>query len=154
MARARALGDGELHRFFSKFTQRSPTECWPWTATIDRDGYGRMKVGGKSQRAHRLAYALRIGPVPDGLSVLHRCDNPCCVNPDHLWVGTSSDNMRDMATKGRGVPPRYNAAKTHCPRRHIYDEANTYISPDGRRHCRACAREHERRYRARVKARM
>lgn len=79
--------------------------CIPWTGAKDDKGYGRL--GNKSLRlgtlaSHRLAYELTHGPVPDGLFVLHRCDNPWCVNPDHLFVGTQADNMRDMRSKDRG----------------------------------------------------
>jgi hypothetical protein len=92
-------------RFWSKVNRRSPDECWPWTASRDLYGYGRIWVGGGSEttlKAHRVAWELAAGePVPTGLWVLHTCDNPGCVNPAHLWLGTHDDNMRDMNDKGR-----------------------------------------------------
>lgn len=75
--------------------------CWPWRFGKTKDGYGNMKVMGKEVRAHRLSYELFIGPIPEGLNVLHHCDNPPCCNPAHLFVGTQKDNMIDCRDKGR-----------------------------------------------------
>jgi len=78
------------------------TGCWLWTRQTHRSGgYGRMTVDGKKRPAHRVSYEVFIGPIPDGLFVLHRCDQPACVNPDHLFLGTHEDNMRDMVRKNR-----------------------------------------------------
>lgn len=79
------------------------TECWYWTAYKDRQGYGRFTLGGWSQRAHRVSYELFVGPIPDGLEVLHKCDNPSCVNPGHLEVGTNLLNMQQKAERGRSA---------------------------------------------------
>ena len=75
-------------------------ECWIWTGK-KRARYGRVKREGKYLSAHRLAWALANGPIPAGLLALHRCDNPSCVRPDHLWLGTQADNMADRDAKGR-----------------------------------------------------
>lgn len=75
--------------------------CWLWTGYTSTFGYGMMRFMGKSQNAHRLSWQVHRGPIPDGLSVLHKCDVPACVNPDHLFLGTQSDNMKDCASKGR-----------------------------------------------------
>ena len=77
--------------------------CMEFDGYRDKDGYGIVRISNKSQRAHRVSYALSIGPIPEGLLVLHRCDNPPCVNPDHLFVGTDNDNAQDKVTKGRGI---------------------------------------------------
>jgi hypothetical protein len=78
-------------------------ECWIWTGSRGFYGYGQLRTGhsGVLERAHRLAWEFFRGPIPNGLFVLHRCDSPPCVNPDHLWLGTQRDNLRDCATKGR-----------------------------------------------------
>lgn len=80
------------------------TGCWEWTRTKIRTGYGRLRADGKRMLAHRYSYVRANGPIPDGLCVLHRCDNPSCVNPDHLFLGTQQDNMRDRDRKGRRAP--------------------------------------------------
>ena len=76
--------------------------CWLWTGCLKkRDGYGWVGRNKKQMGAHRYAWILINGPIPDGLCVLHKCDNPPCVNPDHLFLGTQVDNIRDMQSKGR-----------------------------------------------------
>jgi hypothetical protein len=81
--------------------------CWPWTAFVDGKGYGRFSVptgrkgGSWSEGAHRIAWVLTNGPIPDGMHVLHNCDNPRCARPDHLRLGTHADNMADMRLRGR-----------------------------------------------------
>ena len=76
--------------------------CWLWTGATASYGYGKMMLDGETVRAHRAAYLLLVGPIPDGLYVLHRCDVRRCVNPAHLFLGTPSDNTKDMLAKGRG----------------------------------------------------
>ena len=80
---------------------RRSSDCWDWLASEDRDGYGRFWDGEKHVRAHRFAWTLFRGPIPEGKQVLHECDNPPCVNPDHLFLGTNTDNIKDMMQKGR-----------------------------------------------------
>lgn len=82
-----------------QLTKRTPT-CWLWVGYKHSQGYGRLKINGKMVLAHRVAYALSQGD-PGELDVLHSCDNPACVNPDHLSLGTHQDNMDDMNAKGR-----------------------------------------------------
>lgn len=88
-------------RFERKFVRGEG--CWNWTAGKDRDGYGRFTVPGRGSwlRAHRFSYELFVGAVPEGMQVLHRCDNPSCVRPDHLLLGVQQDNADDMVQKGR-----------------------------------------------------
>jgi hypothetical protein len=79
--------------------------CWIWTGPRYRSGgYGRLLLRGKQARAHRVVWELLHGPIPDGLWVLHHCDNPPCVRPDHLYLGTSEDNVRDMVERVRYRP--------------------------------------------------
>lgn len=89
-------------RFWSKVDRRKPSDCWPWTAGTNPAGYGRIGIGTTTVvLAHRLAWKLTNGPIPNGLWVLHRCDNPPCCNPAHLFLGTDTDNMRDATRKDR-----------------------------------------------------
>ena len=92
-------------RFWSKVDRRGPDDCWTWTAARDKDGYGHFSINTAAPggRAHRASWVFANGPVPPGLCVCHRCDNPPCVNPGHLFLGTNSDNMRDREAKGRRV---------------------------------------------------
>lgn len=88
-------------RLLAGAPNRPSGACWIWTGPTNNHGYGRF---GGSRYAHRVSYQLAHGPIPPGMVVLHRCDNPPCVNPDHLSLGTQRDNVRDMVTKGRHNP--------------------------------------------------
>lgn len=92
----------EHERFWMYVGKNSNTDCWEWTGSKTLTGYGHLNINAKSIYAHRISYELFNGPIPDGLCVCHSCDNPGCVNPSHLWVGTMADNMHDRDAKGRG----------------------------------------------------
>jgi hypothetical protein len=109
-------------RFWSKADRRGGNEaCWPWLGFLDQTsgGYGRFRVGDSMRAAHRVAYELTYGPIPSeaptthGLCVLHRCDNPACVNPAHLVLGSQIDNMTDRQTKGRTASGDRSGARRH-----------------------------------------
>lgn len=151
-------------RFWEKV--KKTDYCWEWTAALSPPrpghiGYGVIGRGGRGSgniRAHVLSYELHSGqPIPDGQVVRHTCDNPPCVNPDHLVLGSFSDNMRDAAKRKR--IRNQNTDKTHCHKGHsLHDAFVTYdnhnVLGDGiRRSCRECKRLSCAAYRVRRKER-
>lgn len=94
-------------RFWSKVAITADTEkCWVWIGSRNNRGYGEFKINGKAIKSHRYSWILMHGEIPDNLCVLHRCDNPSCVNPSHLFLGTVEENNQDRERKGRGNQPR------------------------------------------------
>ena len=90
-------------KFWDSVHKTSSDECWLWTASCFSNGYGQIYNPGATRKAHRVSWELHHGPIPDGMDVLHSCDNPPCVNPSHLFLGTHQDNMADRDRKGRGA---------------------------------------------------
>ena len=96
---------------WKKIQKGSGDECWNWIGMVDGCGYGMMKIKQRGYRTHRIAYELTYGDIPEGLCILHSCDNPACCNPKHLRIGTHKDNMKDMLDKGR----RFKTEKENNP---------------------------------------
>jgi hypothetical protein len=94
-----------VEKFWDNVDKHCASGCWEWLGVSTTSGYGRFKVDGHSIAAHRISYYLCTDIWPGDLIVCHSCDNPCCVNPEHLWLGTHADNNRDKEEKGRGNHP-------------------------------------------------
>src|SRR5688572_5586831 len=119
------LADDPVTRFWSKVDKT--TTCWLWVGTRHYKGYGDFAPSGqKKVKAHRYSWELHKGKIPNGMQVLHRCDNPPCVNPDHLFIGTNRDNVSDAIAKGRHVMPRMSWAERM--QRHALKTITRYLS--------------------------
>lgn len=114
-----SLGISQPEQFFSHFDDKiipiSESGCWVWTGTLTDTGYGEVKVSGIKSLAHRIAYTCAKGLIPEGMMVRHSCDIPCCVNPNHLSVGSQMDNMDDMKSRSR------QSRGTHRPKAKLSD---------------------------------
>jgi len=129
-----------MERFLSKVEPVPESGCWLWMDYLDRDGYGQFRVSAKTvKRAHRMSYELHVGPIPDGMTLDHKCRVRCCVNPKHLEPVPNRVNISRGLT---GKVNHRNARKQLCPRGHEYD----YVHPvTGWRACTTCIRENRHR---------
>lgn len=157
------INDGRFHkghndgkfslaeRFHQNYEPVPEAGCWIWTGSIAQSGHGKIQHGprglAKFWSAHRLSWILHRGQIPRDKQVNHHCDVPGCVNPNHLYLGTQSDNMQDRDRRKRGR----NSRKTHCVRGHEFTDQNIYWhrKTSGRlaRHCRTCVLELNKGYR-------
>lgn len=158
----------DIQRFMDKAIPEPNSGCWLWLGAVCKGnaGYGQMRWKGKTQSAHCVSFEIHKGEIPYGLDVCHTCDVPCCVNPEHLFSGTRSENMIDCVKKGRFENAARKSAdrlrktrfkhelKTCCPAGHLYSESNTYLHTDKngvkRRICKVCRKTNKDRYNGRL----
>lgn len=141
-----ATAESTMNRFFAKVDMPAAYQaCWPWSASVDRKGYGKFNyAGGRALGAHRYSYATAVGPIPDGMQIDHLCRNPSCVNPLHLEPVTPRENTMRSPIAVTAVHSR----KSHCKRGHEFTPENTQPTANGRQ-CRVCARMLHREWAAR-----
>lgn len=129
-----------LDRFWSLVLKKSSQECWEWQGTKTSYGYGDMKSYPGERKTHRISWTIHNGQIPKGMIIRHSCDNPPCVNPAHLLIGTHANNVADKMARKRHPLQKRN----HCPHGHPYEGRNLYISPKTKaRVCRTCIKPYK-----------
>lgn len=152
-----------LERFWAKVEKKSPDECWEWKGSCIKGGYSQISLPNQRKKVltSRVAYTIQHGAFDNALFICHHCDNPKCVNPNHLFAGTQRENIQDASKKGRLFNPKPQKPKKpktnwdigsirrnleFCKRGHPFDEKNTGIQTKGR-YCKICERDRKRRAR-------
>jgi len=140
------MNQHKINLFLQKIEKTD--DCWIWTAAKTPAGYGHFRTENyvAKKYAHRISYKLFVGKIPEGFCVLHKCDNPTCVKPDHLFLGTYKDNADDKSAKGR----HHNQKKESCPKGHPYNRVQIRNGKT-RRLCRICMTEGARKWRAKCR---
>lgn len=141
------FGDSRLlDRIWARIHLNSESGCWEWVGQTSDRGYGYVRLNGRMRRVHRVVYEALVGDIPEGLTLDHLCRVRRCVNPAHLEPVTQAENTRraviNVGRAGMKLKPR-----THCPKGHPYNEANTATAHNGKRRCKACTRARQERYR-------
>lgn len=142
-------GTNTKSRLESHFLGEPNSGCWLWEGYLDKNGYGHFRPfkGSRSYLAHRISWEVYRGEIPEGLCVCHKCDNPTCVNPGHLFLGTHLENMQDAKQKKRMWSPlaNFNRAKTTCRKGHLLTPDNVINRRTDKqiRDCLTCHRERE-----------
>lgn len=138
MAHSIELSERDRARFWSKVENAGEGECWRWTDALTTHGYGQLWLSGRYISAHRIAWTIAYGPIPDGLLIDHLCRNRACVNAAHLDLVTQRENV--VRGDSAACVRTRRDAQTECLRGHEYTPENTRISRAGYRFCRACER--------------
>lgn len=136
-------------RIMSHLSIDSSTSCWIFTGTRDRNGYGSIRCGPRMKLAHRVAYVVHKGEIPEGMQIDHLCRHRACCNPDHLEAVTRHENWR----RSRAVT-RLNQLATHCKQGHALSGTNLLRTTSGHRKCRICQRRSQAAYKARRRAQL